>query len=194
MKNYKIGLDIALRSNGLVILNEDNTIKHAELIQTVPSITKKQEKDPRYIVRNEEEIILTTSIEIYTAFRRINDASTNNISNVNIEGLALGAMSGHKDIMAGIHWYIRCMILHDFNIKCKVVTPMAWRKGYISNYDKLNYGLQYGIDDPIEKIIMYDKIPENDKAIIDKVNSEQGLNKWSHLDLSDAYWIARYSK
>lgn len=181
-----IGLDIGLRSNGLIVQSNEKILDLC-LVQTFNTLSKKQKTDKRYIIKQNEDIIVYNLNKIHAFIKpHINDAIR-----ICIEGLSYNSISSSKDLLAGLHWATRAMIIEKFGIHCEIVYPLKWRAGHIKHYDRVQASLKYDECDPIDKLIMYHKLNDRNRHIVDKYVGVHGLTEWSFLDLSDAYWISR---
>lgn len=109
----KIGLDISLRSTGVVVL-EDDKIKTFQIFDPEPSI-------------KEEELLIKNAKDISEFIHMVSENSTGKIG---IEGFSFGAISGSKDMLFANTWMVRCAlkqlgILDRF--KLSIIPVTSWR-------------------------------------------------------------------
>lgn len=189
----RIGMDIALRSNGIVAINDDNEIVGLRLLETFKNdkhLTKKQ-KHMDIIIANEEDIIIYNQLLVYGFIKHLRDFEGYTNIEIHMEGLSYNSESASKDILAGMHWSIRSMIVHDFDIKPIILPPEKWRKGIIKGLDRINYLNKYPEQaTDLTKFIPYMKIDNKNKNVIDSYYNNHGIHDKGYFDLSDAFWIA----
>jgi hypothetical protein len=103
-----IGIDLSLRSTGLVCV--DNSNFDYKLIVT----------DPKKL--NDEELIAYnwTLIELFI--------TKHNPTHIAIEGLSFNSLSSSKDLLAGNFWYIRTRLFASYpEIKVDIIPVLTWR-------------------------------------------------------------------
>lgn len=105
-----IGIDLSLRSTGLVCLSETGEYIDKKLIQPNPDIY------------NNEELIIYIWKEIKSFIDLYKP------SHIGLEGLSFSSLSSSKDIMAGNFWYIRIKIREEYpNTILKIIPVLTWR-------------------------------------------------------------------
>jgi hypothetical protein len=98
-----VGIDLSMRSAGLC--GRSGVLADFKQLKT-----------------DDEQLLVEVAAEI-RAFLKKHCPDT-----VNLEGLSFGSISGSKDIIAGLFWYVRCMIYTDFpEIKVNIVPVLSWR-------------------------------------------------------------------
>jgi hypothetical protein len=150
-----IGMDIGLRSNGIIVLNSNGNIIDMLLIPTYAAQSNTGTKTR--ITLNSEYIIIYNCDLIVNFINSIRLRENVEIR-LGLERLSYNSISSSKDILAGIHWSIRCYILNQLDMHCQIISPNEWRKGIITTWDKVKYELLYP-DEDMNKIIPYYKLP-----------------------------------
>ena len=180
-----IGIDLALRHTGVVILNDKCQIVNTFVIST------DKIKDEEIFILYEE--IFQTVLKNY------------DLDIINIEGLSYGSVSSRRDIIAGLFWYLK-MFFFKQKLQTNIVPVLSWRNKLFTKQELKNIRLakkelkkidrkkspeQYKIlkDQSDIKLQTYLKLPENVKMQFLK----QFKKKADIYDATDAYFIAKYS-
>lgn len=195
-----IGIDLSLRSTGLVHINENGELIRFKLVQ--PSA--KEYQDESNLIYNAEEIL--------TFIGRVNP------SVIGLEDLSYNSISSSKDLIAGNFWYLRTQLkIHYPEIPLMIVPVLSWRSPLFTKAErsekKENDKSLKILKDKLKtikskkekqelakeneelilksniKYLTYNKLPDEIKYEFSEYNYNNGL-----FDLSDAYWIANYIK
>lgn len=190
-----LGIDLSLRSTGLVFLNQDQ-IEY----KLITSDAKKL---------NGEELLLYNIKEI------LEFIDYHRPKYIGLEGLSFGSVSSSKDILAGNFWYLRTMIYQNY-VTPEIIPVLTWRCPLFNKEEraelKCNMGLlnelkkqliklpkdekkQLLLDNELLieraniKYVTWEKLPEPIKSDFEKIGFSKG-----GFDLTDAYFIADYMR
>ena len=182
-----IGIDLGLRSNGIVALDKHGKLIDMDLITTSKSLPKNSRKT--HNVYNDESMMIYTYRRFEKFFQTLN--STEYV--VAIERLSYASISSSKDVLAGMHWYIRTRLYENFDIEFEVLSPAKWRNGIISKQDEIDIQLDY-LSEDINKVGPYVICPYKSEidVFVEDFSEKNACKSDAHYDLSDAYWIAKY--
>jgi len=171
-----VGIDLSMRSTGLVALNDERKIISKMLI--MPSAKE----------YNDEHLLFHVSENISRFLCKLVEKDE---VRVVIEGLSLGSASGSKDILYGNYWMARCAVKSvEETIDIFSVPVTRWRK-YIVNKDDRDRIKEEDLKDGL-KIVAVEKLPENVKEELQLyVKVTPGAKPASLYDLTDAYWLFR---
>lgn len=191
-----LGIDLSLRSTGLVYISKDNSIKY----KLITSDAKTLNDEP--LLKKNAEMIMEFIKEC-------------NPDCVGLEGLSFGSISNSKDIIAGNFWNIR-LELYKNAYYLEVIPVLTWRsklfnkderKELKENTAKLNqlkkYSKSLSKEDKKQvlldneelilrsniKYLTWEKLPEPYKSEFRKIGFNKGC-----FDLTDAYFIAQHLK
>lgn len=197
----KIGIDLALRKIGIVVLDDNNNLIDFTLFDS----------DPKKL--NNEDLLFSNGYNIFTF---IDNAMKNEFDSiyVNLEGLTFNSKSASMDLIDANHWYVRVRLKSELGIKVNVIPPKSWQKSIcnlfpceVNNiYNKwpiirakkglkltkeeksLNNRSKANIRKEM-KAFFYSKLPDDIKESFSKYILNNKLPKDGIYDLSDAYWI-----
>lgn len=190
-----LGIDLSLRSTGLVFINKDTVI-----YKLISSDSKNL---------NDEELLIYNSYQICKFIKECNP------THIGLEGLSFGSISASKDILAGNFWHLRaeiCILFPDIIVD--IVPVLSWRSKLFNKEErtllKENMGKVKALKEEMKnfskedkkklvldneelilnsdiKYVTWKKVPEPYKSEFEKIGFRKGA-----YDLSDAYHIAKY--
>ena len=165
-----------MRSSGLIALTPENEIIDFDVCVT----TKDNFPD------TEDLIIHITDFTI--DFIEMVDADS-----FVIEGLAFGAKSGHKDILAGIYWGIRTAIWKAYpDMLIGSIPVTSWRSKVLNKEDRAYAKANYTPKTEAIKIATVNKLPEKiHKCFLDYIEM-MSYNKKTIYDLTDSYFLGKH--
>lgn len=176
MKKVNIGIDLSMRSTGIVLTNK-NKIIH------------------QYIYQNKENNHVKLLIEIRdyirTVFKFIQSKYI--IGNINLEGLSLNSESTVLDVISTNNWNVR-MVLYELNLKYTMVAAREWRKYFDIQGDKKIKEHKKELGSKFWKILTFNKLDKKSSENILNFCSDNNLVGDSRFDLADAYFISRFEK
>lgn len=173
-------IDLSLRSTGITIMGEDGSLIEYQLIANLT------EKNEEIIIKNTKDTI-----------KFLKDYDTD-LSHIIVEGLAFMGVSSNKDILYGNYWYLRCSLSLTFpNIPVTIVPVTQWRKDCISKERAKELKVIYGANPKLkknwQKIECLGLLPKDVKIKFEEYVSKGGFKKDSIFDLTDSYFIAKWS-
>ena len=173
-----IGVDLSLRSTGVVTLDDDLNLIDFILIN--PST--KEYNDEKLLTYIANEIVSYVNCNLDEKFGLDRDYA--------IEGLSFMSVSASKDIMYGNFWHLRCEIMNFTEDATITIYPVTkWRNG---QFDKATLKeWKTTVKNGLKELIV-NKTPENVKIKFLEYIKEKKLHKNSIYDLCDAYWLCRY--
>jgi hypothetical protein len=190
-----LGIDLSLRSTGLVFLNQD----HIEY-KLITSDAKKL---------NDEELLLYNIKEILAFI------DYHRPKYIGLEGLSFGSVSSSKDILAGNFWCLRTAIYEKLTTP-DIIPVLTWRSKLFDKVEraelKRNMELVKELKKEVAKLpkeekkqllldnellieranikyVTWEKLPEPIKSDFHKVGFTKG-----GFDLTDAYFIADFMR
>ncbi|NOR27654.1 MAG: hypothetical protein GQ540_03885 [Lutibacter sp.] len=182
-----IGIDLSLRSSGLVCIDHRKNIVDLKVIKSKPNDLKSNKKLP-YPVKNDEELLIYNSLEMESF---IYENYGYGLKGIVIEGLAYGGQSGMKDIIQGNFWYCRTFIYDMFKPICIGIVPVTeWRKPIVPEVKQAKKDLKEKYGKEWVKIVTYNRLPKKAKCVIDKYILDNKLPKKTEYDLADAYFLS----
>jgi hypothetical protein len=164
-----IGIDLSLRSTGLVRLSLDGELLDFDIVRS-PKLT-------------EENLLL------YNTKNIMKFIEMGKIYSVAIEGLSLNGKSAMKDMIDGNYWMVRSAIKkYNSKIFIGAIPVLTWRCDILSKKErkkakKVKDGL---------KIFVVDKLDTEIQIAFLKYLKQQNLPNKSLYDLADAYFIAQH--
>ena len=191
-----IGIDLSLRSTGLVYLN-DNEFDYRLIVTDSKKL-------------NDEELLIHNTNEI---LKFINKYEPEYIA---LEGLSFGSVSSSKDIIAGNFWHLRTELFKNWSGKSKIeiIPVLTWRSPLFDK-DERKLLKENTKELAVRKKALVGKSKE-EKKIFTEENAELTLKSnikyltWCKLpepikntfkevgftkggfDLTDAYFIAKH--
>lgn len=191
----RVGIDLSLRSTGLCHIDDKGKATFA--------LVCNKEDDAELLVKNADDILAFLKDKKFDA--------------INIEGLSFASASSSKDILWGNFWYLKVRLWQVYpDIPIKIVAVLSWRsplfnkaerdaikaadkevkalkvemKG-MKKQEKAAFLLEHEatILAASTKYQTFLKCPEAIKKQILAVTTKDGK-----FDLTDAYFIASYSK
>lgn len=173
-----LGIDQSKRSTGMVILNEDGSLKDFRLI--CPSMTLDGVELVQYQVLQYADFLLKNGIT---------EVKHPKISL--IEGISFGAVGSAKDILAGLNWCFRYASLDRFGFYLGVVPVSQWRSKVLSKEEQKE-AKAYG-KDGLKKFVV-NKLPDDVRVEFTEYVRSKGFKKESLYDLADAWGISNYGR
>lgn len=194
----KIGMDISMRCSGIVCISE-----HLIEYYTIKTNSK---------TLNNEELLIHIWNEICKIITRFEPDI------INLEALSLNSISREKDIIDGLHWYIRTNLkLYFPSIRLNIVEVKSWREELFTKEERKQLKefktklkeVQQQIKNCASKIDKQLLLMDNEDVIL---NSNIKYLTWLKLpeplksefkklgfnggcfDLTDAYFIAKWEK
>lgn len=117
----KCGIDLSMRSTGICITSNDK-LSYYEVIKTSAKEL------------NDEQLLIHISNTIISILK---DNGFTSKDCINLEGLALGALSGEKDKIYGNFWNLRCELARCFpNTKLNIIPVTSWRNPLFSKEER----------------------------------------------------------
>lgn len=167
----KLGIDLSLRSTGIV-LSDDKKIINCWLYQPTEKCYEQLLLDYR---------------EYFEKFFNLGHV----FHCINIEDLSLNSKSSVKDVIAANYWNLRCYI-HENHFHYKVFSPSNWRKVQeIIPKDRKQKDLKQELGKDYLKILAVKKLSSDNFETIAKFKEENKLPEKTIYDLADAYWISQ---
>lgn len=197
-----IGIDLALRKTGIVVLDDKSKFVSCEVISSDP----KKHNDEALLLHNRDKML-----KFFCGIIPTNKRSPINIS---LEGLSFNSPSASVDLIAANHWIIRCDI-SQLDVNLNVISPKSWQKSIIDK-EVLKFlsdsfptvrakkGKKLTKEEAAAntkakaqrrketKIRILAAVPDDIKDEFDKYILTNKLPKDTILDLADAYHIAKY--
>lgn len=196
-----IGIDLALRKIGLVMLKDNGNIIDFNLI--VSDIKDFNGVD---LLKNNRDQIKLFIDNIKLKKHKVN---------VCLEGLSFGSKSPVIDLIDANHWMARLIIADNSYLDLTVVSPKTWMKDFLTKdiledwakrfpIIRAKRGMKLTKDQTSantkskseirkeSKEFIYNKIPSNIRDIFEAYLTENKLPKDGRYDLSDAYHLANY--
>lgn len=181
----QIGIDLSLRSTGLVAIDENLDVK---LFGIINSVNKEDKTD--LPVLNDEDLLIYNSQKIISFISNVNQVWS--IDHINLEGLSFGGVSGSKDILQGNFWEVRCEITKKYSsIPVKIIPVTTWRSKVLNKDDRDSALAKYGKAKYLKEGCV-DKLPDEVKNKFEEYISINKYKKASIYDLTDAYFIAKH--
>lgn len=169
-----LAVDMSLRSSGVVILNDDDTLRDFFVLNTTA-------KDFPY----DEHLIIYLRNQIkYTILHNAD------INKFVIEGLSLNSASSRKDVIAGAYWGIRTLITEEFShILIGSVPVKSWRNWATTKEEREFYK---EICPDFLKNVVFGKLSIDIQDKFLRYIVVNNLSPKAMFDLADAYWLGRY--
>jgi hypothetical protein len=166
-------MDMSMRSTGLVALKPDDSLVEFDIIKS----TKDDFPDTEQLIAY---IVLSTMLFI-KHFKTTKFV---------IEGLAFGAKSSSKDILAGIYWAVRTEIWTKCpDILIGSIPVQSWRSKVLNKEERKYAKENYSPKSEALKIATVKKLPPHiHKDFLDYVHF-MTYNEKSMYDLADAYFL-----
>ena len=120
-ENVFIGIDLALRKSGVVVLDDNGNLKSLEVIDS----TNKKLKD--------EDLLLNNKLAIKNLLEELSSKYT--IKCIFLEGLSYNSVSSSKDLIGANYW-LSMIEMKILDIKYVVIPPKSWQK-IIATKEKL---------------------------------------------------------
>lgn len=172
-----IGIDLSLRSSGLVRLDDDNNLLDFDVV----SVCNK-----KYVQGvNDEEMLIYIADKIVYFVERNNDKEA-----VAIEGLSFQSASSSKDLVWGNFWFLRVrlrMLYPDMLIG--VIPVISWRNPLLSNLTKEERKKLKGNK---MKQHCVELLPTDVKELFSDYVMKHDLKEEAIYDLTDAYFLAKF--
>ena len=177
IKKYLVSIDPSKRSTGLHIFNTD-TLKPV-LCAIID--TRKIEYD--------EDIMIDIINHIFKYTNSIIGKEKN--IDFAIEGLSFNALSGERDFIDGLHWFIRVMIRMNFpKSNIGIIPVMSWRNKLSTKKERKEAKEKWKKN--ALKEMMVEKLEFDMKEKFLSIIKSNCYKKESIYDLSDSYWIGIY--
>lgn len=171
-----LGIDQSKRSTGMVILDNDGSLKDFRLI--CPSMTLDGVELGDY------------QIDQYNDFLCKNKINNNKPKVALIEGLSFGSIGGAKDILAGLNWAFRLHSIRYFKFYLGIVPVSQWRSKVLSKEEQRE-AKSLGKDGQKKAVVA--KLPDDIRVAFTEYVKSKGFKKESLYDLADAWGIANYA-
>ncbi len=172
-------MDMSMRSSGIVALTPDNEVIGFEVIKTSLDEYPDHEDTIIYIVKKTIAFI-----------REFTESPTDAFV---IEGLAHGAQSGSKDVIAGIFWAVRIMIWTKFPEMLIGAVPVnSWRATVLDKADRKYAKENFTPKKEAVKIATVKKLPDDVFDLFTDYVLMSGFKEDSIYDLADAYFLGVY--
>lgn len=166
-----VGIDLSLRSTGIVVLNDSNTLVDFCVVGH-PTL------------KNEDVLIFNTeNIMAFLEKHQKNDIA--------IEGLSFMANSSSKDLLWGNFWCLRTQIKKDFMdcVNVSIIPVARWRKTVLTRDEQRS--AKKTLKGKLKRACVL-KLPEDVFKKFDLYIRENKLKKDAIYDLTDAYFIAKF--
>lgn len=193
-----IGIDLALRKTGIVILDKDGSLNFFSIVFS----------DPKTV--NDEDLLLHNKTKIWSAMpHRYRKAD------VALEGLSYNSVSADHDLISANHWITRMTLKEFSNLTVNIFPPKAWQKSIVTKEFLLTLAPDYPIVRAKKGLkLTKEQVSANSKSklAIRKASKEKILNsipkdivakfeayvatnklsKDAIYDLTDAYCLAQH--
>ena len=174
--NVLVSMDMSMRSTGLVALTPDDEMIEFEVIKSTKDDFPDTEQLIAYIVLSTMSFIQHTSATKFV-----------------IEGLAFGAKSSSKDILAGIYWAVRTEIWTTCpDILIGSIPVQSWRSKIINKEDRKFAKENYSPKTEAIKKATVSKLPTDIKIQFLDYIDFMSYHKTTIYDLTDAYFLGIY--
>jgi hypothetical protein len=188
-----VGIDLSLRSTGLVCIDEKGDLADYNLVHSTPE----QLNDEELLISNITKIITFVEKQ-YVKFDELRVA---------IEGLSFAGRSGEKDKIDGHFWFLKVSLKIFFpDVLVGIIPVNSWRSRVLTRQDSDKYKKRYGKLGV--KIGCTHKLPDyvrnnfQDYIRKYKLDQEKKKGKWKNkpkdknplFDLTDAFFIAEYRR
>lgn len=171
-----VSMDMSMRSSGLIALHDNDNIKDFKVIKS----TKDEFPD------TEDLIIYVTKETMNFIWQIKPDWFV-------IEGLAFGAKSSSKDILAGIYWAVRTSIRTECpNVLVGSIPVQSWRTKVLNKEERKFAKENYTPKTEALKIATVNKLPDKIKQIFLDYIARMEYDKKTMYDLADAYFMGKY--
>lgn len=184
-----IGIDLSLRSTGIVSLNEDSTLSDFAIIASLTGNEKSKSK-ANIPIKNQEELLIHNAKEICAFIDT--QMSFSAIDGIALEGLSFGGISGSKDILQGNFWHVRCEIFKRFgDIPIGIIPITSWRAKVLDKKKKSKYLEIHGKKKYLKQGVV-DELPEDVREAFKEYIKLERFKKDSIYDLADAYFVTKF--
>jgi hypothetical protein len=172
-------MDMSMRSSGIQALPPDNQPIGFEVIKTSLDDFPDHEDTIIHIVGE--------------TMRFIHEFMDGNDDAFVIEGLAHGASSGSKDVIAGIFWAIRCAVWTKFpEMPIGAVPVNSWRATVLDKADRKYAKENYSPKKEALKIATVNHLPEDIHELFSNYCECSGYDKKTMYDLADSFFLGVY--
>jgi len=216
-----IGIDLALRKIGIVVLGFDGELIDFTLIDS-DAKTLNGEELLRYNSKAIRAFVIINLFDnhYYKKYGGTQEAfgcHHLDVDKIVLEGLAFNSPSKVVDLIAANHWFVRCDMtewLRDKN-KLTVIPPKAWQKSIVTKeilavwakdwpVIRAKRGSKLTKDEAkannkskaeirkLTKDYLFDSVPETIKEDFEKYIIKNKLSKDSKYDLADAFHLANH--
>lgn len=171
--NVLVSMDMSMRSTGLVALKPDDSLVEFDIIKSTKDDFPDTEQLIAYIVDK-----TMAFIEQFKTTKFV------------IEGLAFGAKSSSKDILAGIYWAVRTETWTKCpDILIGSIPVQSWRSKVLNKEDRKYAKENYSPQKDALKIATVKKLPPHIRNDFLDYIRFMTYNKESIYDLADAYFL-----
>ena len=170
--SYVVSVDQGLRSTGLTTFLNDELLTF-KIIKTEKTKTSTYEED------------------IHNIWLQLRTVLTFSKFDIVFEGLSLGSISSKKDVIYGLHWYLRTRTKQSFyNANINVIPVSEWRNSFTTKDERKSAKINYEKDHL--KHVVVNKIDKNIILKFEDYLEKNNLHKNCLFDLCDSYALGRY--
>lgn len=181
--DYLISIDQSLRSTGVCVFKLDKLFDFF-VIKT------KLSEDNVYI--ENDFIKIWVRIETYIMDNLCsNHLLSHDYPDFVFEGLSLNSKSSMKDIISGLHWFLRTMVKYSFpNSLIGVIPPREWRNHYITK-EEMKIAKQKYKKNTLKEVVK-EKTDIEIRNRFDEYIQQNKFNYETMFDLCDSYAMGKY--
>lgn len=183
-----MGLDMSMRSTGLVVLSPDDNLMTFDVWKTRKDEDNSKDKFNmgEFFFDPEDHIIEFCDYVV----RMVDKWSVDKFV---IEGLAYTRASAHKDFIQGIYWGVRSHIRRESpHVLIGSIAVNSWRSKVLTRDEQKEAKKIYTPKTEALKIATYKKLPDHIYQVFIDFIEQMNYTPKTIYDLSDAYFLTKH--
>lgn len=170
-----LGIDLSMRSSGLVVLEPDASLHAFSLLKT--------DKDTW---EDDRDLLLYVEARVLWLLQHCPG-----VTHIFLEGLSFAGKSAKRDVIDGLHWHLRAELRRHYpDVALTPVPVTTWRSRVLDKQQQRDAKAAHKTRGLKEACVR--ELPAEVQRTFKAHVKTQKFPPTSVYDLTDAYWIARY--